>query len=254
MTLFGLFAAAGCVVAVLWLLRHRDGLGVTENELWAALWVMLAGGVAGAKALFVALGWGHYARGELAFWADFRVGFVFFGGLAGAAAAGAAFAAARGVSFARGADYFAVAVPLGHALGRVGCFFAGCCHGRPPHPVPLYEAAGLLLVALACRVALARVEAGALHRGGAFRLYLALYGALRLALDPLRGDGRPERFLGLSHQQGIALAVIALALAWHRATRVRHTAAVPRELLTRPLPGARRSVVDDPLVERRESR
>jgi len=33
--------------------------------------------------LFVALGWEHYARGELRLWADFRIGFVFFGGLAG---------------------------------------------------------------------------------------------------------------------------------------------------------------------------
>jgi len=37
-------------------------------------------------------------------------------------------------------------------------------------------------------------------------------------LDPLRGDGRPERFLGLSHQQGIALCAITLALVWQRTT------------------------------------
>jgi phosphatidylglycerol:prolipoprotein diacylglycerol transferase len=219
-TAYGFFAAAGCVTAVLWLRRHRRGLDVSENELWAALWLLLAGGVAGAKLLFVALGWEHYARGELRLWADFRVGFVFFGGLAGALAAGALFAAARGKSFVRGADYFAVATPLGHAIGRVGCFFAGCCHGRPPHPVQLYEALGLGLVAWACRQALARVETGASGRGTAFRRYLLLYGALRLGLDPLRADGRPERFLGLSHQQGCALLAIALATVWHAVATV----------------------------------
>jgi phosphatidylglycerol:prolipoprotein diacylglycerol transferase len=178
--------------------------------------------VAGAKALFVALGWEHYARGELRLWADFRVGFVFFGGLAGALVAGALFAAVRGKSFVGGADYFAVAVPLGHAIGRIGCFFAGCCHGRPPHPVQLYEAVGLGLIAWACRETLGRVEAGSLGRGAAFRLYLALYGALRLVLDPLRADGRPERFLGLSHQQGAALLAIAVALVWHARAREAH--------------------------------
>lgn len=216
MTAYGVFAAAGCVAGVLWLVRHRRAMGVSENEFWAAMWVLLAGGIVGAKALFVVLGWEHYARGELRFWADFRVGFVFFGGLVGAALAGVAFAAARGLDFARGADYFAVALPLGHAIGRVGCFVAGCCHGRPPHPVQLYEAAGLLAIALASRGSIARVEAGAAARGTAFRLYLALYGALRLALDPLRADGRTERLLGLSHQQGIALALIAVALLWPR--------------------------------------
>jgi len=213
---YGVFVALGCVTAVLWLKRHRTQLGLSENAFWAAVWTMLLGAVIGAKGLFIVLGWEHYARGELHFLADFRIGFVFFGGLLGAALAGLAIARLRGLSFARGADYFAVAVPMGHAIGRVGCFFAGCCHGLPPHPVQLYEAAGLALIAWSCRIALARVEAGALPRGTAFRLYLFLYGSLRLLLDPLRADGRPERFLGFSYQQAIALAVIVVALVWPR--------------------------------------
>lgn len=216
---YGAFAATGCVAAVLWLRRHRDGLGVSDNEFWAAMWTLLFGGVVGGKALFALLGWEHYARGELRFWGDFDVGFVFFGGLAGAALAGLAFARLRGLSFLRGADYFAVALPMGHAIGRLGCFFAGCCHGRAPHPVQLYEAAGLAIIAWSCRAVLARVEDGTLARGAAFRLYLLAYGALRLVLDPLRADGRPERFLGISHQQAIALAIIAAALAWSLAAR-----------------------------------
>jgi prolipoprotein diacylglyceryltransferase len=171
---YGVFAAAGCVTAVLWLLRHRDGMALSENAFWAAMWTLLAGAVVGAKGLFVALGWEHYARGELGLWSDFRVGFVFFGGLAGASLAGAAFAVVHGLSFVRGADYFAVAVPLGHAIGRIGCFVAGCCHGRPPHPVQLYEAAGLALIAWSARRTLSRVEAGAGERGAAFRRYLGL--------------------------------------------------------------------------------
>jgi phosphatidylglycerol---prolipoprotein diacylglyceryl transferase len=218
-TPYGLFAATGCVVAVLWLKRHRAGIGASENEFWAAMWTLLLGGIVGAKALFVVLGWEHFARGELHLWSDFQIGFVFFGGLAGAVLAGALFALARGLAFVRGADYFAVALPLGHAIGRVGCFFAGCCHGRPPHPVQLYESAGLALIALACRHVVRRIEAGTLPRGDAFRLYLALYGALRFALDPLRADGRPERFLGISHQQGMALLAILVAVLWQAATR-----------------------------------
>lgn len=211
---WGVFAATGGAVGILWLRRHAGGMGLTENAFWAALWTLLLGGVVGAKLLFLALGWEHYARGELRFFADFRVGFVFFGGLLGAALSGLAFARLRGLSFLRGADYFAVALPMGHAIGRIGCFFEGCCHGRPPHPVQLYEAAGLALIAVGCRMTLGRVERGALPQGSAFRLYLALYATLRILLDPLRADGRAERFLGLSHQQGIALAILALALLW----------------------------------------
>jgi phosphatidylglycerol---prolipoprotein diacylglyceryl transferase len=209
---YGLFVATGCITAVLWLKGRREELGLTENAFWAAMWTMVLGATVGAKALFVALGWEHYARGELRFWADFRVGFVFVGGLLGATLAGWAFARVRGLSFLRGADYLAVAAPMGHAIGRIGCFVNGCCGSHPPHPVQLYEAAALALIAWCCRGALARVDSGGLARGGPFWLYLLLYGVVRFLLDPLRADGRPERFLGVSYPQGLALALIAIAL------------------------------------------
>jgi prolipoprotein diacylglyceryltransferase len=77
------------------------------------------------------------------------------------------------------------------------------------------------LIAWTCRAALARVEQGGLARGAPFWLYLLLYGVARVLLDPLRADGRPERFLGLSHQQGLALALVAVALACAWLTRER---------------------------------
>jgi phosphatidylglycerol---prolipoprotein diacylglyceryl transferase len=212
-TTYGLFVATGVVAAVLWLKGRREQLGLTENAFWAAMWTMVLGAAVGAKALFVALGWEHYARGELRLWADFRVGFVFLGGLGGAALAGWAFARVRGLSFLRGADYLAVAAPMGHAIGRIGCFANGCCGGHPPHPVQLYEAAALVLIAWCSRRALARIELGALAPGAAFWLYLLLYGVVRLLLDPLRADGQPGRILGLSYPQGLALALMAIALA-----------------------------------------
>lgn len=224
MSYWGFFTAAGAVTAVLWLLRHHNDLGLSQNEFWASIWTLLIGAAAGAKILFLILGWKHYARGELRFWADFDVGFIFFGGLLGAACAGLIFARVRGHSYLRGADYYAVAIPIGHAIGRIGCFFTGCCPGRPPHPVQLYESFGLALIALMCRVVLTRVESDKAQRGTAFRCYLVLYGLLRFLLDPLRADGRPERFFGLSHQQLIAFSIVVAVFAWHNMTYSRSSA------------------------------
>jgi phosphatidylglycerol:prolipoprotein diacylglycerol transferase len=209
---YGFFSAAGAITAAAWLRRHHRAMGLTENEFWAALWFVVGAGVAGAKGLFVVLGWHHYAQGELRFWADFGTGFVFFGGLIAAVLAGCAFAWWRRVNFGRGADYFAVALPLGHAIGRPGCYSQGCCGGRAPHPVQIYESAGLLIIALLMHRVLRSINAGRFPRGFAFCLYAASYGMLRLLLDPLRADGRPERFLGLSHQQGIAIGLLAAGI------------------------------------------
>jgi len=222
MTPYGFFAAAGAVAAIAWLCRHHRAMGLAQNEFWAALWLIVFGAVLGAKVLFVILGWEHFASGELHFWADFGSGFVFFGGLLGAALAGGAFAWWRKLNFWRGADYFGVALPLGHAIGRVGCYSQGCCAGRAPHPLQLYEATGLLVIAFLSDRVLRAVNADRLARGTAFCTYGVLYGALRFALDPLRIDGRPERFFGVSHQQGIALALLAAGgagILWLRRTR-----------------------------------
>ena len=210
MRAFGFFVAAGGVTAILWLKFHHRQIGVSENEFWIGTWLTFVGAIVGAKALFLILGWQHYATGELRFWSDFGTGFIFFGGLAGGLTTAAIFAWWRGLSFWRGTDYFAVALPLGHAIGRVGCFVNGCCPGRPPHPVQLYESAGLLAISLVCFGLLKMVETSRMARGTAFCGYLFLYGLLRLLLDPLRADGRPERFWGLSYQQGIAIAFILL--------------------------------------------
>src|SRR5258707_13642535 len=110
-TPYGMFAAAGCITAVLWLKRHREKMGLTENAFWAGVWTMLLGATVGAKVLFVALGWEHYARGELRLWADFGVGFVFFGGLLGAVAAGGGLARLRTPAFRGGAPLVGAAGP-----------------------------------------------------------------------------------------------------------------------------------------------
>ncbi len=229
MTAYGFFAAAGAVTAIAWLRRHHRAMGLTENEFWAALWLIVVSAIVGAKTLFVALGWHHYADGELRFWADFGTGFVFFGGLLGAALAGGVFSWRRRLNFWRGADYFGVALPLGHAIGRVGCYSQGCCAGRAPHPVQLYESAGLLVVAIVTALVLRWVAANKVARGTAFCAYATLYGALRFALDPFRADGRPERLFGLSVQQCVALSLVFAGVAgweWVRRQRPRGTAPV----------------------------
>ncbi len=59
---------------------------------------------------------------------------------------------------------------------------------------------------------LRKVETGKSKVGTAFYYYILLYAMLRLLLDPLRADGRLERYYGLSHQQLISLSIIFLAL------------------------------------------
>lgn len=111
------------------------------------------------------------------------------------------------------------AILVGHGFGRIGCFFAGCCHGAetdsflgvifpgrtssPVHPTQLYEAAFLFLMFAVCSYLVLKKN---------FRynmcIYLASYGIFRFCLEFLRGDDRGEFLLGMSPSQFWSLIMI----------------------------------------------
>jgi phosphatidylglycerol:prolipoprotein diacylglycerol transferase len=122
-------------------------------------------------------------------------------------------------------DALAPAGLLALAIGRVGCFLAGCCYGRPTtlpwgvvfadlgpsprHPLQLYSAAAdLALVALLP----ARVPVPGVVACRA----LAGFGVVRAALELLRDRGATDPVLGdtitLAQAAALALAVGAVAV------------------------------------------
>lgn len=116
-------------------------------------------------------------------------------------------------------DIGACSVVLAHAVGRIGCLFAGCCHGAATDawygiyncrlhakavPVPLFES--LFLFALLA-VLLRR-----LFKGGSciLSLYLMIYGVWRFFIEYLRTDDRGATVVSaLSPSQFTALILIA---------------------------------------------
>ncbi|MEZ5337130.1 MAG: prolipoprotein diacylglyceryl transferase [bacterium] len=109
---------------------------------------------------------------------------------------------------------FALALPAGEAVGRIGCWFSGCCGGRACslpwavqglHPSQLYMSLGLLvLLAL-----LIRLRPRMAAEGELFLVYLGGYGLLRFAVEASRSQD--ALLLGLSLAQWICLLFITAA-------------------------------------------
>lgn len=91
---------------------------------------------------------------------------------------------------------------IAHGFGRIGCFFAGCCHGKetdfflgvkfphlqnPVHPTQLYEAAFLFLMFGICFWLVMKKDFK--HN---LSVYLIAYGIFRFFNEYLRGDDRGE--------------------------------------------------------------
>jgi len=143
-----------------------------------------------------------------------------------------------------GLDALAPGLALGHAIGRVGCFLAGCCWGKacdlpwavtfppsppevhtgvpvgvPLHPTQLYESLAELLI---CGLLLLLYFRARRFAGQVFLTYVLVYGVARFLLEELRADPRGEPFWGLSSTQALLIptavvAVVAWLVLWRRA-------------------------------------
>jgi phosphatidylglycerol:prolipoprotein diacylglycerol transferase len=129
---YGLLLALAFLSALLIAARlaARDGLP-RERVYDLGLWMLLAA-LVGSKVLML---WTEpvYREHPLQLLSlDFlRSGGVFYGGFLGALAAGYFLMRRFGLPWWKTADAFAPGIALGQAVGRQGCFAAGCCWGRP---------------------------------------------------------------------------------------------------------------------------
>jgi phosphatidylglycerol:prolipoprotein diacylglycerol transferase len=136
-------------------------------------------------------------------------------------------------------DAFSPGLALGHSIGRLGCFAAGCCFGKPTHhfwgvtftnrlaalnsgtplnvplePTQLFESAAELAIFVLLSWMLVRKR----FDGQIFGAYLFLYGVARFFLEFWRDDpGRGSVFGGLmSGTQLISLGLVLTGgLIWY---------------------------------------
>ena len=232
---FGVLAALGVATGVrtaAWAARKRglDPSPVLDFAIWGVL-----AGVAVGHLVHVGLYHPEELRSPrrvLEFWD----GLSSFGGLAGGLAAAMVFFRVRGVPLGRYGDAFAVGMPTGWAIARIGCFLVHDHPGRlthfplavafpggARHDLGLYEAVVLFAIAaLLWRLwVLRRLE------GRLLGLLAVLYGGARFLLDFLRASDvayADARYAGLTPAQYGSI----LLLAWG-AWRLRRPPVISRE-------------------------
>lgn len=113
-------------------------------------------------------------------------------------------------------------ITIAHGLGRIGCFFAGCCYGiqtdsilgvKFPHlpynvyPTQLFEAIFLLLLTVVLFL---------LAYKNKFKytmcIYLSSYGIFRFLIEYIRGDDRGAFIPGISPSQMFSIAAITISI------------------------------------------
>ncbi len=224
-------------LAGLWMasrLAKRENLN-SEHVTNLAVYCAIAG-LVGAKLLMFFFDWKYYAEnpGQIFSLSTLRAGGVFQGGLIVALITAYLFMRSKKLPAFKTADILAVGLALGHAIGRLGCFAAGCCWGvschrpwavtftdpeahrlvgvplnEPLHPAQLYES-GALLVIFGMLYWYFPVRR---HDGQVVGLYLMLYSIARFLIEFYRHHQQAYPFGGpFSLTQWIALGLLPLGV------------------------------------------
>ena len=242
---YGVLVATAILLG-LWLGRRQAArMGLDAEQVWNIGIYMILGGLVGSKLWYIIENSDFYWQnpGEILSANTFQAAGVFYGGFLAALATGIYFIRKSGVHYLALLDAYAAPVALGHGLGRLGCFCAGCCYGKPTdawwgvtfhseyaaqvtgvplgvslHPTQLYEAGAELLL-LGLLVWLGKRQG---FRGQLFAVYMIGYGVIRGVNEFFRGDpGRTPLFNDAgSLMQVVSLGFIALGIfVWLRNSR-----------------------------------
>jgi len=231
---YGLLVSLGVLIGLWISVRNSEKQGINPEHAWNLGILVVLCGIVGAKILYIVNDWGYYTShpGEIFSFATLQAGGVFSGGLIAAAGAAIWYIRKHHMPALGTWDAFAPGLALGHAIGRVGCFAAGCCYGKPTthfwgvtfknplaqawvgtplgvplEPTQLFESAVELANFFILMWLLKRKK----FDGQVLGAYLFLYGIARYFLEFIRDDpGRGSVFGGL--MTGTQLIAIGLVL------------------------------------------
>jgi phosphatidylglycerol:prolipoprotein diacylglycerol transferase len=227
---YGLCIALGALLGILFVARGARQEGLNQQQLLDLVFYLLIAAIIGSRVFYIILNPGYYLKHPLESLMIWRGGLVFYGGFLFAFPTGYLYLKKHGLPFLKTCDILAPGLALGESLGRIGCFFAGCCYGRPTdlswgvtfthpnslaklgvslHPTQLYSSAAAVLMFIIL-VSFRRFKRA---DGQIVFLYVLLYALGRLFIENVRGDERGLLIASyLTLTQTIAIVLIPVAL------------------------------------------
>jgi phosphatidylglycerol:prolipoprotein diacylglycerol transferase len=218
-------------------LGRREGLN-RDAVMNLGIYCALAG-IAGAKVFMIVLD-PYYRKNpaQILTLSTLQSAGIWYGGFIVALVFAFYYMRRQGLPFLKTSDVFAPGLAIGHAIGRLGCFAAGCCYGRPTmvrwavtytnpdangaplgvpvHPTQLYEA---LVESIICLFLYLRAMKK--HKDGTIiALYLILSSVARFLVEFVRAHDAANPLGGpFTLEQWISVAVCLTGLGLLRYAR-----------------------------------
>jgi phosphatidylglycerol:prolipoprotein diacylglycerol transferase len=229
---YGVFVAMAFLSAIALALRDARREGEDANKILDLCFYAIVAAIVGSRLLYVLVNWSTFRHDPFEILRIWHGGLVFYGGFIGAVTTALWYIRRNGLPLLKTLDIMAPPIAFGQFVGRIGCFFAGCCYGKtsdlpwavtfthpeslapkgvPLHPTQLYSSLNSLLIFMVL-VGLRRIKR---FDSQIFWSYVLLYGVTRSILEHFRGDERGmfvEGMLSTSQLIGLTVAVIAIVM------------------------------------------
>lgn len=226
-TYYGLIIAIAMGVAVYVACINAKYRGLKTDDLVLAACYVLPLAIIGARLYYVAFSDRSYSFGEI-----FRIwdgGMAILGGVIGGAIGVMLYCLIHKKNFLDVGDIAGPSLILGQAIGRIGCYFAGCCYGIEVTDPSLmwfplstqingvwhlstffYECIWNLLGFVVLLLILRKSKVN--QRGAVMALYLIIYGCGRAWIEGIRGDSLQISTIKVSQVLSIIMIAIGIAV------------------------------------------
>ena len=226
-TYYGFIIALAMALAVFVACKNAKFRGLKTDDLIICACYVLPLAIIGARIYYVIFSDHNYTFGEI-----FRIwdgGMAILGGVIGGAIGVMLYCLIHKKNFLDVGDIAASSLILGQAIGRIGCYFAGCCYGVEVTDPSLmwfplstqidgvwhlstffYECIWNLLGFVVLMLLLRK--SGVKQRGAIMSLYLIIYGTGRAWIEALRGDSLYIGSIKVSQLLSIIMIIIGIAV------------------------------------------
>ncbi|NLM18943.1 MAG: prolipoprotein diacylglyceryl transferase [Clostridiaceae bacterium] len=233
---YGLIIAAAFLVCFLLAVKQAPKYGIKSDHIVDTALLIMILAIIGARLYYVIFSWDEFSDDLMRIFQTRHGGLAFYGGLIGGIIALVIITKRKKINLIHLADFLAVYVPLGHAIGRWGNFFNQEAFGTntdlpwgmyseqtyqylsqygdkyaplsPVHPTFLYESIANILIF----IILYQIRKNSKKRGETLAWYFILYGIVRFGIEGLRTD---SLFIGnttIRASQALSLLFVILGV------------------------------------------
>lgn len=204
---YGLFMALSFIAGLLILMKLAPVYDITRAQVMDMGFIIVLWGIVGSRIFYVIMNISYYWSRPLEIFKIWQGGVVFSGSLIAAIFALFWFSRKQKISILAIGDFCAPAAAIGQGVGRIGCFMAGCCYGKPAglfwsvtfthpgslapidiplHPTQLYSSISGIGIFIITLLITYRKK----YEGQVFLWFLILHSTMRLFIERYRGDDR----------------------------------------------------------------